>query len=94
MAYTFDWDPDKAARNRAKHGVTFAEAATVFGDPLAVTVPDRAHSLGEPRFAIFGRSDRGRVLAVQHTERDDLIRLISAREATRHERSQYEDGTL
>ena len=66
----------------------------MFGDPLAVTVPDRAHSQGEERFAIFGRSDRGRVLAVQHTERDALIRLISAREATPHERRQYEQGTL
>ena len=94
MAYAFDWDPAKAARNLAKHGVPFVEAATVFGDPLAVTVPDRAHSRGEERFAIFGRSDRGRVLAVQHTEQGNRIRLISAREATRHERSQYEDGTL
>lgn len=94
MAYTFDWNPDKAARNLAKHGVSFAEAATVFADPLAATVPDRPHSRGEERFAIFGRSERGRVLAVQHTEREDRIRLISAREATRHERSQYEDGTL
>ena len=94
MAYRFEWDPEKAALNVAKHGVSFAEAATVFGDPLALTVPDRPHSLGEERFAIFGRSDRGRVLAVQHTERGDRVRLISAREATRHERSQYEDGTL
>ena len=70
MAYTFDWDPDKAARNLAKHGVSFAEAATVSGDPLAATVPDRPHSHGEERFATFGRSARGRLLAVQHTERE------------------------
>ena len=86
MAYVFDWNPDKAALNLAKHGVSFGEAATVFGDPLALTLPDRPHSLGEERFAIFGRFDRGRVLAVQHTKHDRRIRLISAREATRRER--------
>jgi len=94
MPCQFEWDPAKADRNLAKHGVSFPEAATVFADPLAVTVPDRPHSLSEERFAIFGRSDRGRILAVQYTERDHRIRLISAREATRHERSQYEDDTL
>lgn len=94
MPYQFEWDPEKAERNVTKHGVSFAEAVTVFGDPLALTITDRPHSLGEERFAIFGRSDRGRILAVQHTEREHRIRLISAREATRHERSQYEDGTF
>lgn len=94
MAYTFEWDPDKAAGNLAKHGVSFPEAATVFGDPLAATVPDRPHSHGEARFATFGRSERGRLLAVQHTEREQRIRLISAREASRHERLQYEQGPV
>ena len=94
MPYEFEWDPDKAARNLAKHGVSFPEATTVFGDPLAATLPDRPHSHGEERFATFGRSARGRVLAVQHTEREQRLRLISARETTRHEQRQYEQGTL
>lgn len=74
--------------------MSFPEAATVFGDPLAATVPHRPHSHGEERFATCGTSERGRVRAVQHTERDQRIRLISAREATRHERRQSEQGTL
>ena len=67
---------------------------TVFADPLSVTVADPRHSREEARFAIFGVSDRGRVLAVLHTDRGDRIRLISAREATRRERAAYEEGTL
>ena len=93
MALLFEWDPAKAASNLAKHGVSFAEASTVFGDPLALMVPDPRHSHGEVRFAIFGTSTRGRLLAVLHTERGERIRLISAREATRHERAVYETGT-
>jgi len=86
-------DPAKAASNPAKHGVSFAEASTVFAYPLSVTVSDPRHSLGEARFAIFDTSHRGRVLAALHTERDGRIRLISAREANRHERAAYEEGT-
>jgi uncharacterized DUF497 family protein len=56
----FEWDPDKAARNRAKHGVSFDEASTAFGDPLSVTIDDPKHSVGEHRFVLFGLSDRGR----------------------------------
>jgi uncharacterized protein len=92
MALLFEWDPAKAATNLAKHGVSFAEASTVFGDPLALLVADPRHSHGEARVAIFGRSTRGRLLAVLHTERAERIRLISAREATRHERAVYETG--
>ena len=94
MALAFEWDPDKAATNLAKHGVSFPEATTVFGDPLSITVPDPRHSHGEARFAIFGMSDRGRLLAVLYTERTDRLRLISAREATRHERASYEADAL
>jgi uncharacterized protein len=97
MALAFEWDPDKAATNLAKHGVSFPEAATVFADPLSVTVPDPRHSHGEARFAIFGVSDRGRLLAVLYTERGDQgerLRLISAREATRRERASYEADAL
>lgn len=71
MAFRFEWDPAKAATNEAKHGVSFGEASTVFGDPLSVTVVDVRHSHGEERFAIFGTSARGRVLAVLHSERGD-----------------------
>lgn len=100
MALGFEWDPAKAAANVAKHGVSFDEAATVFADPLSATVPDPDHSLGEARLIIFGMSARGRVLVVMHTERgtagtpDAAIRLISARLATRPERTAYEEGTL
>ena len=92
MALEFDWDPAKAAANLEKHGVSFQEAATVFNDPLSSTVADPDHSLGEERLVIFGMSERGRVLAVMHTERAAVVRLISAREATRRERGAYEEG--
>jgi uncharacterized protein len=94
MPFQFEWDAAKAAANAQKHGVTFAEASTVFADPLSVTIPDPRHSQDEPRFAIFGVSDRGRVLAVLHTERGERVRLISAREATRRERAVYEEEAL
>ena len=88
----FEWDPDKAARNLAKHGVSFQEAATVFGDPLAMTYGDPDHSEEEDRFLTFGHSSAGRLLVVSHTDRDDRTRIISARTATRKERMQYEEG--
>lgn len=94
MALEFEWDPAKAASNLRKHGVSFDEAATVFADPLASTIGDRAHSLDEERLVIFGTSGRSRVLAVMFTERGSRIRVISAREATRPEREAYEVGTL
>ena len=94
MALQFEWDPAKAAANLAKHGVSFAEAGTVFADPLSDTVAAPRHSHREARFAIFGVSARGRVLAVLHAEREGRVRLISAREATRRERAAYEEGTL
>ena len=73
-----------------KHGVTFAEAATAFGDPLSVTIPDPDHSLGEARFILLGVSFQGRLVVVVHTEVHDSIRIISARLATRAERKSYE----
>jgi uncharacterized DUF497 family protein len=99
MSFEFEWDPVKAASNAAKHDVSFHEASTVFADPLSSTFPDPEHSLGEERFVIFGVSHRGRVLAVMYSERRrlgdkaEVIRLISAREATRSERTAYEEGT-
>ena len=93
-ALDFEWDPEKAAANLAKHDVAFEEASTVFGDPLSLTVPDPRHSQDETRFAILGMSALGRLLAVYHAERAARIRIISAREATRRERADYESGTF
>lgn len=87
----FEWDPAKASANFAKHGVTFEEAASVFGDPLAVTFEDPDRSLGERRRITFGHSQRERLLVVAHAERSGRIRIISARAATRRERRQYEE---
>lgn len=88
---TFEWDPGKARDNEAKHGVSFLEATTVFGDPLSVTVPDPDHSIGEERFVPIGMSHQQRLLVVVHADRDDVIRLINARLATRPEREAYEE---
>lgn len=87
----FEWDPEKAARNDRKHGVTFREAASVFGDPLATTVADPDHSEYEDRFLTVGRSNYGRMLIVAHTDRGDSVRIINARELTRAERKGYEE---
>lgn len=88
----FEWDPDKAAENLAKHGVSFEEAATAFRDVLSATGADPDHSLDEERFVTFGISTDGRLLAIAHTDRDDTIRFISARPATPSERKIYEEG--
>ena len=93
MSLTFEWDPDKADENERKHGVSFPEAATVFGDPLSVTMADPDHSVGEARFLTIGISHQQRLLVVAHADRDDAIRLISARAATRTERKTYEEET-
>jgi uncharacterized protein len=86
----FEWDRAKADGNIAKHTVSFEEATTALADPLSTTGVDPDHSLGEERFITFGVSTRGRLLVVAHTDRDDIIRIISAREATRAERKIYE----
>lgn len=88
----FDWDPLKAAANISKHGVSFDEASSVFGDWLATTVNDSRHSIGEQRWLTTGASSRGRVLIVWHTNRGDVVRIIGAREATPSERRTYERG--
>ena len=87
----FSWDPKKAAANLKKHGIDFREAVTVLDDTLASTYPDDDHSDLEQRFLTIGVSHRDRVLVVAHTEEDELIRIISARRATRHERLFYEE---
>jgi len=86
----FDWDPSKAQRNLERHGVSFPEAATVFADVLGWTFFDPDHSRDEDRFLTIGTSNTGRLLIVSHTEEDDLVRIISAREVTRRERRDYE----
>ena len=91
MGYLFDWDPVKARKNLCKHGVSFEEATSVFGDPLAMNMPDPDHSLEENRFNLLGLSHKLRLLVVAYAERGRLTRLISAREATRQERRQHEE---
>jgi uncharacterized protein len=88
----FEWDPQKAGANAQKHGVTFEEAATVFGDPLAITFEDPDHSRDDNRYVTFGLSMQKRLLVVSHTERRDRIRIISARPMDRKERIIYEQG--
>ena len=88
----FEWDPRKAAENLRKHHVPLEEAASVFGDPLAVTFSDPDHSLGERRLLTFGFSSSGRLLVMTHTRRGTRVRLINARLATRRERKIYEEG--
>jgi uncharacterized protein len=86
------WDRRKAAANLKKHKVSFEEASTVLADPLAITGADPDHSIGEVRWITFGLSSRRRLLAVSHIEEYDMIRIISARAATRPERRLYEEG--
>lgn len=88
----FEWDPKKAAGNMRKHGVSFEEAAAVFGDPLAGTIPDPLHSTDEPRLVTIGMTPAQRLIVVVHTDPDDRIRIISARLATRAEKKKHEEG--
>jgi hypothetical protein len=90
MGIKFEWDDDKARKNIKKHKVSFEEAATVFGDFLSITIPDSTHSESEDRWIIIGESNKNRLIVVVHTERGDRIRIISARQATFHERREYE----
>ena len=92
MPPRFDWDSRKAALNFAKHGVSFEEARTAFGDPLGSITDDPRHSIGEVREVLIGLSQRGRLIVVMFAEQGDAVRIISARHATRNERSNYEEG--
>jgi uncharacterized DUF497 family protein len=87
----FEWDPGKDSQNRRKHRVSFQVAATIFGDPLATTYHDPDHSAAEQRFITVGMSSAGRVLIVAHTDRNENVRIISARKATQRERKHYEE---
>jgi hypothetical protein len=91
VGYVFEWDPKKAKRNSRKHGVTFEEASTVFGDPLALLMPDPDHSSSEERYLLLGMSNQRRLLVVAFAERPPRTRLISARRATRREKTRYEE---
>ena len=93
MPLSFEWDQHKANSNLEKHGVSFDEASTVFGDPLSITISDPVHSQAEDRFIIIGHSHKAKLLVVVHTERGDNIRIISARQASRRERKTYEEST-
>ena len=84
----FEWDPGKAVVNLAKHGIDFADATEVLFDAMAITVPDEERD--EERFVTIGRDAFSRILVVIHTWREDRIRIISARRATRRERKHYE----
>ena len=88
----FEWDEKKAKKNQTKHGVSFNEASTAFGDPSSLTMYDPLHSDDEDRFILIGISIKNRFLVVVHTERDDNIRIISARKATNNERRHYENN--
>lgn len=94
MPLEFVWDPEKAEANRKKHRVTFDEASTVFADPLSLAIPDPDHSEREDRMLLLGTSRLGRLLVISHTWRDRKVRIISAREATRRERNDYEKDTF
>ncbi|HEY4731875.1 MAG TPA: BrnT family toxin [Gammaproteobacteria bacterium] len=88
----FEWDERKAATNLKKHNVSFHEAGTVFGDPMAITFHDPEHSENEHRFLTFGLSQSNRLLVVAHTDRGGKARIISARTMTKYERKIYEEG--
>jgi len=92
MGLRFEWSASKAKVNTEKHGVSFEEASTVFADPLALTIYDPLHSDEEDRYVALGESERRRLLVVVFTDRDDKIRIISARAASRRERKDHEEG--
>lgn len=92
MGLLFEWDKNKARSNLSKHSVSFEEASTVFGDPNSITITDPAHSQDEERYVLLGRSYRGKIIVVVHTERGENIRIISARAANRKEKQTYEEN--
>ena len=91
LSLVFVWDQEKANLNTKKHGMTFEEASSAFGDPLSLTVPDPDHSSGEKRYILIGETLGGKLVVVAHTERRSTIRIISARAATKRERRTYEE---
>ena len=95
MNLRFEWDDEKVGKNFRKHDISFDEAQTVFGDPLAFIFDDEAHSVSEKREIIIGHSADGRILIVCFTERrEGVVRIFSSRPATRRERRKYEESTV
>lgn len=94
MNLTFEWDEKKAAENLRKHQISFREGATIFNDPLIATMLDPDHSEAEDRYLSLGHSSQGHLLVVSYTQRQDNIRLISCRKATRKERKKYEESYI
>ena len=94
MDLQVEWDEAKATANVHKHGVSFEEAITIFGDPTTITIFDAEHSDAEDRFIDIGLSASGRVLVVVYTERGPRICVISCRKATPAERRQYEQRVI
>ena len=90
----FEWDEAKSEANERNHGISFTEAMTVFADPLSLTAYDPDHSEFEDRYITMGLSAADRLLLVAHTDRGEITRIINAREATRRERKDYEDGNF
>lgn len=88
----FEWDPEKAAANLSKHEVSFEEASTVWDDYFNIELFDHGHSVDENRFLMIGESSEKRLLIISFTERENRVRIISARELTRKERRDYEHG--
>jgi uncharacterized protein len=96
--YYFEWDATKAASNQRKHGISFDLAATVFRDPLMISIPDEENSKTEERWITMGQAENSKLLSVIHTYLEISanaanVRMISARPATKHEQRQYETNT-
>ena len=94
MTTKFEWDEDKSKLNVRKHGSSFEEAKTVFNDPFAITIGDPDHSDDESRYIDIGLSSKGKLLVVWYTDRNENIRLIGCRKATRSERKAYEERKI
>jgi uncharacterized DUF497 family protein len=88
----FEWDPDKEGKNISRHDVAFDEASSIFDDPMYITFLDEEHSIDEERYITIGLSNKGRLLLVAHAERNDRIRIISARKATKNEEKFYQEA--
>ena len=89
----FEWDDEKAALNLKKHDVSFNEATTVWNDSLYIELIDHKHTLDEKRFYMIGKSEQNRLIVISFTERENKVRIISARLLTPRERREYEHGS-
>ena len=94
MGLQFEWDEKKAQSNLRKHGISFEEATTAFGDTLSITIDDPLHSQDEDRLILIGLSEALKTLVVVHVEKRDTVRIISARKASKNEKQFYEENRL